>query len=55
MAAGLPGVEQAIAAQVAWVNSRYKEMAPSTHVVWGRIPGAYRRLAEHNPPGVSSP
>jgi len=46
MAAGLLDVEQAIAAQVAWVHSRYKEMAPSTHVVWGRIPGAYRGLVE---------
>jgi len=55
MAAGLPDVEQATAAQVAWVNSRYKEMAPSTHVVWGRIPGAYGRLAEHKPARVSSP
>lgn len=44
MAAGLPDVEQAIAAQVAWVNSRCKEMAPSTHVVRGRIPGAYQEL-----------
>ena len=46
MAAGLPDVEQAIAAQVAWVGSRYKEMAPSTSVVWGRVPGAYRMLVE---------
>ena len=47
IAEGLPDVEQVIAAQVAWVNSRCKEMAPGTHVVRGRIPGAYHVLSEH--------
>ena len=47
VAAALPDVEQAIAAQVAWANSRYKEMAPSTHVVFGRVPGTYAGLICH--------
>ena len=41
IAAGLPDAEQAISAQVVWASSRYKEMAPGTHVVWGRLPQFY--------------
>lgn len=44
LAAALPDVEQVIAGQVAWVTARYKEMAPSTHVVWGRRPETYKEL-----------
>ncbi len=44
LAAALPDAEQVIAGQVAWVTARYKEMAPSTHVVWGRRPETYKEL-----------
>jgi len=44
LAAALPDVEQAIAAQVTAAGARYKEMAPSTHVVWGRMPHTYDLL-----------
>lgn len=40
----LPNVEQAIAGQVMWMLSRYKEMAPRTNVLWGRKPEAYGAL-----------
>ncbi len=45
LAAALPNVEQIVAAQVLWALSRYKEMAPGTHVVNSRIPEAYKALA----------
>ncbi|MBI2954278.1 MAG: carbon-nitrogen hydrolase family protein [Chloroflexi bacterium] len=47
LAAALPHVEQAIAAQVNWAFARYKEMAPNTHVVWSRIPKAYKALTDY--------
>ena len=46
LAAALPDIEQGIAGQVAWVLTRYKEMAPNTHVVLNRLPSAYTRLLE---------
>jgi len=46
VAAALPDVEQAISAQLVWVSSRYKAMAPGTHVVWDRVPQAYGALVE---------
>lgn len=46
LAAALPDVEQAIAGQMAWVLTRYKEMAPNTHVVLNRQPAVYERLVK---------
>jgi predicted amidohydrolase len=42
----LPYAEQAIAGQVMWMLSRYKEMAPRTNVLWGRMPEAYGALVK---------
>jgi predicted amidohydrolase len=44
LAAALPDIEQGIAGQVAWALTRYKEMAPNTHVVFNRQPHVYGRL-----------
>ncbi len=44
LAAALPDIEQGIAGQVAWAFTRYKEMAPNTHVVFNRQPDIYGRL-----------
>jgi hypothetical protein len=46
IAAALPDIEQAIAGQMAWGLTRYKEMAPNTNVVLNRQPAAYRGLTE---------
>jgi predicted amidohydrolase len=46
LAAALPDVEQAVGAQMVWATSHYKEMAPGTHVVWGRLPETYADLTE---------
>ena len=45
VASALPDVEHALAGQIAWALSRYKEMAPNTNVVLNRQPAAYRSLA----------
>ena len=42
-ATALPDIEQAIAGQIAWAMTRYKEMAPNTNVVLNRQPEAYGR------------
>ena len=44
LAAALPDIEQGIAGQMAWALTRYKEMAPNTHVVFNRQPHVYGRL-----------
>ena len=44
VAAALPDIEQGIAGQMAWALTRYKEMAPNTHVVFNRQPHLYSRL-----------
>jgi hypothetical protein len=46
MAAAFPDIEQAIAGQIAWGLTRYKEMAPNTNVVLNRQPAAYKGLIE---------
>ncbi len=44
MAAAFPDIEQAIAGQIAWGLTRYKEMAPNTNVILNRQPAAYKGL-----------
>ncbi|MBI4320932.1 MAG: carbon-nitrogen hydrolase family protein [Chloroflexi bacterium] len=44
MVAALRDAEQAIATQIPWMTSRYKEMAPHTDVVRSRVPNAYHWL-----------
>ncbi len=44
LSASLPDIEQAIAGQITWALTRYKEMAPNTNVVLNRQPGAFGEL-----------
>lgn len=44
LAVALPDIEQGIAGQMAWALTRYKEMAPNTHVVFNRQPDNYGQL-----------
>jgi predicted amidohydrolase len=48
MAAALPAIEQGIAGQMARALTRYKEMAPNTHVVYNRQPAIYGALTQSN-------
>jgi predicted amidohydrolase len=44
MAQALPDIEQGIAGQMAWLLTRFKEMAPNTNVVLNRQPQIYGRI-----------
>lgn len=44
MAQALPDIEQGIAGQMAWLLTRFKEMAPNTNVVLNRLPEIYGRV-----------
>lgn len=43
---GLPGIEQAVSANLDWARSRCKNMTPHTNVVLNRMPATYGMLYE---------
>lgn len=50
VAQAFPGSDMAISATVALAQTRQKEMAPNTHVIYGRQPEAYRVLVMTSQP-----